>query len=96
MIKSFANQETEEIYNGIRTHAIRKLLPAHLLKVAQRKMDILNCIDSFEHLATWFPAEKGEAAVRDAHGKYSLAIDGNWRIAFRWDIKDALDVEIKS
>ena len=95
MIKSFADEVSEEIYHGIYTHTIRKFLPAHLVKVAQRKMDILTCTDS-ESLASCFPSEKGEAGVRDAHGKYSIPIEGNWRIAFHWDQDDAIDVEVKS
>ena len=95
MIKSFANEVSEEIYHGINTHTIRKLLPSHLVKVAQRKMDILNCTDS-ESLASCFPDEKGEAGARDAHGKYSIPIEGNWRIAFHWDQDNAINVEVKS
>lgn len=95
MIKSFANEVSEEIYHGINTHTIRKLLPSHLVKVAQRKMDILNCTDSAS-LASCFPGEKGEAGARDAHGKYSIPIEGNWRIAFHWDQDNAINVEVKS
>ncbi|HUD01653.1 MAG TPA: hypothetical protein VMR37_04960 [Rhabdochlamydiaceae bacterium] len=96
MLKSFQDEVSEEIYHGIYTHTIRKFLPAHLVKVAQRKMDILNCTDS-ENLESCFPCEKGEAGVRDAHGKYSIPIgEGNWRIAFHWDQDDAIDVEVKS
>jgi proteic killer suppression protein len=95
MIKSFANQESEQIYHGIHTHAIRKDLSSYLVKVAQRKMDMLNCIDSFDHIPACFPAT-GEAGVRDAHEKHSIPIEGNWRIAFRWDKDHAFDVEVKS
>ncbi len=96
MIKSFANQESEEIYHGIHTHTIRKDLSSFLLKVAERRMDILNCVDSLEDLALCLPAYKGEVGVRDGHGKYSIPIDDPyWRITFRWDNKDAFDVEVK-
>ena len=94
MIKSFANEDTANIYHGIYTHTIRKLLPSHLVKVAQRKMDILNCTDS-ENLAACFPGEKGQAGVRDVHGKYSIPIDENWRIVFGWDQDNVIDVEVK-
>lgn len=96
MIKSFANQETEQLYHGIHTHHLRKLLPSHLVKVAERRLDILNCIESLDHLKSCFPGDSWEAAVRDAHNKYSIPIEGNWRIAFRWDNSDAHDVEIKT
>jgi len=95
MIKSFADEVSEEIYHGIYTHTIRKFLPSHLVKVAQRKMDILNCTDS-ENLASCFPGEKGEAGVRDSHGTYSIPIEGNWRITFQWKHDDAINVQVKS
>ena len=95
MIKSFANQETEEVFHGIHSHALRKLLPANLYVIAERRLDLLNCIDSLEGLRI-FPAINAEAAVRDAHGKYSLPIHGNFRIAFRWNNDGPADVEIKT
>jgi plasmid maintenance system killer protein len=93
MLKSFAHEEAEEIYHGIHSHAIRKLLPAHLVKVAERKLDILNCAESLESLAL-LPTLRPEIA-RDAHGKYSIPIEGSWRIAFKWNGGPA-EIEIKS
>lgn len=93
MLKSFANEETEAVFHGIHTHAIRKLLPSHLVKTAERKLDILNCAESLENLAL-LPTLKPEI-VRDAHGKYSIPIEGTWRIAFRWNDGPS-DIEIKS
>ena len=95
MIKSFSHQEAEEVFHGIHSHALRKLLPANLYVIAERRLDILNCAESLESLRM-IPAFKGEASVRDAHGKYSIPIYGNWRIAFRWDKDSPADVEIKT
>jgi hypothetical protein len=52
---------------------IRKFLPAYLVKVAQRRMDILNCTDS-KNLARCFLCEKEEAGVRNAPRKYNIPI----------------------
>ena len=38
---------------------------------------------------------KGEAVVRDAHGKHSIPIDDQWRLAFGWN-NGVENVEIKS
>ena len=95
MLKSFANQESEDIFHGINTHAIRKALPTHLLKISKRRLDILNCCETMDSLSL-IPSIRSEAPVRDAHGKFSIPIDGNWRIAFRWDKDGPADIEIKS
>lgn len=92
MLKSFANEMTEQLFNGIHTHEIRIKLSSSLKKAAERKLDLLNCAESLESLQT-VPGNKQEV-VRDAHGKYSIPILDNCRLAFRWN-DGAEDVEIK-
>ena len=94
MIKSFANKSTESIFHGIHTHGLRKEFSSNLIKAAERKLDLLNCAESLESMRL-IPSMKGEAAVRDAHGTYSIPIDKEWRISFRWN-NDVEDVEIKN
>jgi plasmid maintenance system killer protein len=93
MIKSFADKTTESIFHGIHTHGIRKGFSSSLLKEAARKLDLLNCAESLESLKM-IPSMKGDAAVRDAHGKYSIPVDKEWRITFRWN-DNVEDVEIR-
>ncbi|MBI2809525.1 MAG: type II toxin-antitoxin system RelE/ParE family toxin [Candidatus Melainabacteria bacterium] len=94
MLKSFADPKTEAIFHGVHTHDIHKHMSGDLLKAAERRLDILNAADSLESLKL-IPSMEGEAGVRDAHGKYSIPIDENWRIAFRWTSSPE-DVEIKN
>ncbi len=94
MIKSFADPRTEDVFHGIHTHAIRKDFSSALLKAAERKLDLLNCAESLDNLNV-LPANKAEGVVRDGRGKYSIPIQDNWRIAFRWN-DGAEDVELKS
>lgn len=94
MMQSFANKETEEAFHGIYSHSVRKSLRTELLKKIERRMDLLHCADTIESLCN-LPAMKEEACVRDAHGKYSIPIEGNTRIAFRWEKAGPSDVEIK-
>jgi proteic killer suppression protein len=94
MIKSFSDKLTEDVFNGIYSHGVRKALTPHLVKAAQRKLDLLNSAQSLDHLCL-IPSLKGEAAVRDAHGKYSIPIEGEWRLAFGWN-KGPEHVEIKT
>lgn len=92
MIKSFADKETEEIFHGINSHAIRKQFSSGMIKLAQRKLDLLNCAESLETLRM-IPANTYDL-VRDVGGKYSIPIFENWRVLFRWDDSPS-DVEIK-
>lgn len=93
MIKSFSSKTTEAIFNGIYTHGVRKEFSSGMVKAAQRKLDLLNSAQSLESLRL-IPSLKGEA-VRDAHGKYSIPIFEEWRLAFGWN-EGPENVEIKS
>lgn len=94
MMQSFANKESEDAFHGIHSHAIRKAFPSHLLKKIEMRMDLLHCVESLESLYM-LPQMRKEGAVRDAHGKYSIPIEGEIRIAFRWEKAGPADVEIK-
>ncbi|MGC1878409.1 MAG: type II toxin-antitoxin system RelE/ParE family toxin [Rhabdochlamydiaceae bacterium] len=93
MIQSFADKTAEAIFNGIHTHGIRKDFSSDLVKAAERRLDLLNGADSLEFLHQ-IPSMKGEGGVRDAHGKYSIPIDTQWRLAFGWN-DGPENVEIK-
>ncbi|MBX3718959.1 MAG: hypothetical protein KF898_04870 [Parachlamydiales bacterium] len=94
MIHSFANKETEDVFHGVHTHGIRKNLPVTILKMAEERLDLLNGTDSYDSLCL-VPSIKSDL-VRDAHGKYSIPIQDNWRLCFRWNKEGPSDVEIKS
>ena len=91
MIQSFADKTTENIFHGIHTHSIHKDFQTSLLVTAERKLDILNSAQTLDELIQ-IPSMK---AVRDAHGKYSVPIDDQWRICFRWNDAPE-DVEMKN
>jgi plasmid maintenance system killer protein len=92
LIKSFADKVTEEIFHGINTHVTHTQFSSGMKKLAQRKLDLLNCADSLETLRM-IPANTFDL-VRDVEGKYSIPIFENWRVLFRWDDSPS-DVEIK-
>lgn len=93
MIRSFATKETEDVFHGLHTHGIRKNFPTHLVKLAEERLDLLNGADSYESLCL-IPSIKSDI-VRDAHGKYSIPIQDNCRLCFRWEKEGPSDVEIK-
>ena len=93
MIQSFTDEATEAIFHGVYTHEIRRKFPSDVVQAAERKLDLLNGIDSLEGLH--FIPSIGTQAVRDAHGKYSIPIDAEWRLAFRWNHGPS-DLELKN
>jgi toxin HigB-1 len=93
MIQSFADHLTESVFHGIHTHGVRIKLPSELVKSAERKLDLLNCAESLESLRM-IPSIQSEV-VRDAHGKHSLPLNNEWRIAFGWNAGPE-NVEIKN
>lgn len=93
MIKSFANKKTESIFHGIYSHGIRKEFTSTQVVTAERRLDLLNCAEDLEGLLQ-IPSLKDEGPVRDAHGKYSIPIDNQLRVCFRWN-GGPEDVEIK-
>lgn len=94
MITSFADAMTEEIFHGIHSHAVHKKFSGSLQKDIQRKMDLLNSAESLDNLRK-VPSHRPDAPVKDVHDKYSIPINEGIRLAFKWNQKDATEVEIE-
>jgi toxin HigB-1 len=89
MIKSFNSEETEKIWNG----GISRKFPGEIQNVARRKLRMLNNAATLEDLRIP-PANKLEKLKGDRMGQYSIRINDQWRICFRWHQGDAYDAEI--
>ncbi len=88
MIKSFRNRDTERLFADDpvpRWHRMER--------VARRKLYLLNRAGSLSDLRSP-PGNRLEALHGDRKGQHSIRINDQWRICFRWDDGDALDVEI--
>jgi proteic killer suppression protein len=68
-------------------------LPTDIQQVARRKLRMLNNAASLDDLRIP-PANRLEALKGDRKGRYSIRINDQWRICFRWKASDAHDVEI--
>ena len=93
MIRSFADQGTEDVFNGLNTKAARRTCPRDLWSVAGRKLDQLDSVESLEELRIP-PGNRLEALVGDRKGQHSIRINERYRICFRWTSEGPLDVEI--
>ena len=92
MIKSFADQVTEDIYNGKNTKAARRIEP-RVWPVAARKLDILNAAMSLADLKS--PGTQLEKLRGSYAGWWSIRVNDQYRIVFRFDGGNALDVRCK-
>lgn len=89
MIRNFIDREAVKLWNGTPS----RKLPADIQQVARRKLRMLNNAASLDDLRIP-PANRLESLKGDRKGRYSIRINDQWRICFRWKAGDAHDVEI--
>ncbi|MEX0803490.1 MAG: type II toxin-antitoxin system RelE/ParE family toxin [Candidatus Binatia bacterium] len=83
MIRSFADQGTEDVFNGRNTRASRQSCPRELWAVAGRKLDQLDSVERLDELRIP-PGNRLEALAGDRKGQHSIRINERYRICFRW------------
>lgn len=93
MILSFKNQATEDIFNGKNSKEARKLCPQTLWKIAFRKLDQLDSVISLEELKIP-PGNRLEALLGDRKDEFSIRINDQYRICFKWHESNPYHVEI--
>jgi proteic killer suppression protein len=93
MIKGFADEGTEDIWNGDGTKAARKTCPKALWPVAARKLDIVNAAHAEKDLRVP-PGNRFERLKGKLTGKCSIRINDQYRVVFRWKAGDATEVQI--
>ncbi len=89
MIRSFRSKETERIFRRDRS----KKLPGDIQEIALRKLRMLHHSRTLADLKVP-PANRLERLQGEREGRYSIRINDQWRICFRWENGDAFDVEI--
>lgn len=89
MIQNFACEYTEKIWHG---EGVRHL-PPEIQNTARRKLRYLNNAKTLTDLRIP-PANRLEALHGNRKGQYSIRINDQWRVCFRFEDGDAYDVEI--
>ena len=89
MIRSFRCQETERIWSGI---PARKF-PPDIQRRALNKLRLLDAALTISDLRNP-PGNRLEALSGGRKGQHSIRINDQWRICFRWNAGEAIDVEI--
>jgi len=93
VIASFQDRGTEELFDGRDTKQARKACPSDLVRVARRKLDQLNQAAVLGDLRAP-PSSRREKLKGERGGQYSIRINDQWRVCFRWADSGAQDVEI--
>jgi toxin HigB-1 len=89
MVESFADPETERLFKGI----VSRKLPLIIQKTARRKLVYLDDAKDLRDLLA--PAvNRLEALHGGREGQYSIRINDQYRICFRWPQDKARDVDI--
>ena len=82
-IQSFRDKVTEDLFHGRKTSRVRRF-PPELVRIALRKLDVLNGAHRLNDLKSP-PANRLEALKGDLVGFYSIRVNDQWRLIFRWD-----------
>ncbi len=89
MLRSFADKETERVWQR---RTVRKL-DQSTQRVALRKLLILDAAETLDDLRVP-PGNRLEKLKGERAGTYSVRINRQWRICFRWTAAGPEDVEI--
>jgi toxin HigB-1 len=89
VIKSFASQETSELFAGRSS----RHLPIAVQRRALQKLVALHAAADLGEIGR-IPGNRLEKLAGDRRGQYSIRINDQWRICFRWHEGDAYNVEI--
>ena len=88
MILGFKCKDTQKLFDGVR---VKRWVNIEL--VALRKLAMLNRAGALTDLKIP-PQNKLEALKKDRRGQYSIRINDQWRVCFRWTLNGPKDVEI--
>ena len=89
MIKTFTDKETAALFRGLNTHRFGR----QWALAAQKKLTAIDAAASVDDLRAP-PGNRLEALKGKRQGQWSIRINAQWRICFRFTDGHAYDVEI--
>lgn len=92
MINDFKSKLARDIFDGIISKQSRRL-PFYLHAKAQRLLDQLNVVTKLGSLSIP-PGNMLEPLKGNLKGFYSIRINSQWRIIFRWEDGAVFEVDI--
>lgn len=88
MIKDFKDKNTKAFYEG---ESVNKW--QSIRKQAEKRLQILDCATSLDDLRQ-LPSNRFEALKGTRKNQYSIRINKQWRICFKWINNEPYQVEI--
>ena len=88
MIRSFGDKRTEALFDD---EVVRSF--QGIARVAKRKLEAVNAASRLEDL-TVPPSNRLEKLKGKLKGSYSIRINDQWRVVFKWADGDAFEVRI--
>lgn len=89
MIKSFADNETERVFQRL----TYRRLSVDVQRTAYRKLLLIDAAESINDIRIP-PGNRLEKLKESRAGQHSIRINDQWRVCFRWGDGDAYEVEI--
>jgi toxin HigB-1 len=90
LIVSFGDKGTEHLYHGEKSKETRKY-PKEILRTALHKLDMLNGARELRDLRSP-PGNRLEALKGNLQGFFSIRVNSQWRVIFKWEAGRALEV----
>jgi len=89
VISTFADRHTKELYETGKS----KRFPSEIWKRAMRKLEYLDLATGLDDLRVP-PSNRLHQLTRERQGQFSISVNDQWRVCFRFEDGDAYDVEL--
>jgi proteic killer suppression protein len=87
-IRSFKDRRTEAAFRRLRPKAV----PPDVMRRLEAKLAVLHKISELAEIGL-SPGAQLERLAGDRYGQYSIRVNRQWRLCFRWLDGDAYEVE---
>ena len=92
MISSFGDKRTDDLFHGRNSAAVRRL-STDVRTAVLRKLDLIQAAVKLIDLRSP-QGNRLEALSGDLRGFYSICVNSQWRIIFRWESEKAREVKL--
>lgn len=90
MVRTFADDATQDIWNGTNSKAARRI-PRELWSIVRRQLDQIDAVTKLEDLKVP-PGNRLHALRGDLRGLHAVRVNDQYRIVFRFEGGDVFDV----
>lgn len=91
MIRTFADETTRDIWNGVNSKTARRI-PRELWPNVRRELDQIDTVTRLDNLKVP-PGNRLQALGTDLRGLHAVRVNDQYRIVFRFEGGDAFDVQ---